>query len=392
MMGPNTEEKPVITVSPQMAPFLREVEATPHGADNFEVLLRSEQPFEEFLASLRVALFPWSNDLNEDEEAYFELGGPAPSPWGHLLKIDNSTDFDRSLSWLVMLLVQAGAEGTLEPLRSPSRLWSDHDAYGNSPDQVVGTIDLIADISAGPGLSKIVTVTPERTQAVVAWLTRWCLTGPDKAISRRIGCSVGEYDVPDGFGAAEIEALLQRSTQSLHTYFGTGLHVVGPSSFRSAVLSPYRGSLAVTQGWSRAVQPGWPGGVADLTEALTALTPHAAQGRITRSRSPIDRHSGGTGAWPGRRGGVEWSSRDMRPGTDTGQISDVFGVMLLGPEQWARLPQLDPDRWDVRPFGESTLLVHREPELWFGETQPQSQELDRSRIELDPVLVPPTPG
>ncbi len=380
----------MITVSPEMTSFLREVEATPHGVDNFEVVLRTEQPFEQFLVSLSAAQFPWSDELNEDEGAYFELGGPAPSPWGHLLKVDNSTDFDRSLSWLVVLLERAGADGTLEPFRTPARIWSDHDAYGNSPDQIVGTVDLRADVIPGPGNMKYVTVTPERIQAVMAWIARWCLAGQDEVISRRIGCSVGDYDVPNSLHASAIEALLQRSTQALHTYFGIGLHVVSATGFRSAVFSPYRGSLAVTRGWSPAARPGWPRAVAEVTEALTELAPHAAQGRITRSRSPIDRHSGGTGSWPGRSGGNEWASRDIRPGTDTGQISDVFGVMLLGPGQAAPLPTLDPSRWEVRPVGECMLLTQRDPGLYFRELQPQTEELDRSRIELAAILVPPT--
>ncbi|BEP12732.1 hypothetical protein acdb102_10430 [Acidothermaceae bacterium B102] len=388
-MGRQHRGGAVITVSPQMSPYLREVEAMPYGVDTFEVIVRTDQSFKDVVAALQPVYDEWADEASADDAGYHELNGPAPSPWGHLFRVANSDHFDRSLSWVVALLTRAGVDGTLEPFRAPDRLWSDHDEHGNSPDQVVATIDLRADVSAGPGLLKLVTVEPERTVAIISWMTRWCLEGQTDIISRRIDTSACRYEVPAEIDDDAITSLLIRSSIPFRRFhaFAFGLHVVSATGFRSALISGYRGRLALTQGWSPDVSPGWPNPVAALTTALVELAPQVAYGQISRSRSPIDRHSGTTGFWPGRDG----NTNDPRPGTDTDQLTDVFGVQLLGAGQAASLPALDATRWEVRTMEDCLMVSHREPSLWFSDVRPDAGELVQTRQEFESLLTPLPP-
>ncbi len=131
---------------------------------------------------------------------------------------------------------------------------------------------------------------------------------------------------------------------------------------------------------------------AEARELLTVLAPHLNSAFAANS----DDLKGSTvnllePAW---KGVMAVPTRDLATLAllDGRLLIDAFGVVHLGPDSAGWTPPPDGP-YGVEPVGDGRLLVHRQPEAWFGAQRgsapPERQVLAEAREALRPVLATP---
>jgi hypothetical protein len=158
-----------------------------------------------------------------------------------------------------------------------------------------------------------------------------------------------------------------------------------PSTFRLMRLGLSTGDVSLVEGGAALAAGSWQPAYEALLEQLRSAAEWAAYGFIKRGRDP--RHvlySSLTYDWVPA---LHYGSHNLSNSVYEDVLApDVFGAQLLGRGYAGRLPN-EPDWERVGLAGDATLIVHRDPEAWFGRPLPPITPEDC--IARDPSF--PTP-
>jgi hypothetical protein len=158
-----------------------------------------------------------------------------------------------------------------------------------------------------------------------------------------------------------------------------------PSVFRLMRIGLGTGDISLVEGGAALAEGSWQGPYEALLEQLRSAPRWAAYGFIKRGRRPKDvLYSSLTYDW---LPALHYGSYNLGNSVYEDILApDAFGAQLLGSGYAGRIPT-DPD-WTQENLGDgATLVVHRDPEAWYGRPLPPITPDDC--IARDPAY--PTP-
>jgi hypothetical protein len=157
------------------------------------------------------------------------------------------------------------------------------------------------------------------------------------------------------------------------------------SVFRLLKVGLGTGDISLVEGGAALADGAWEQPYEALLEQLRSAATWAVYGYIKRGRRPLAvLHSALTYDWVPA---LHFGSYNLTNNVYEDVLApDAFGVQLLGQGYAGRIPS-DPD-WEQDDLEDgATLVVHRDPEAWFGRPVPPVTSQDF--IALDPAY--PTP-
>jgi hypothetical protein len=157
------------------------------------------------------------------------------------------------------------------------------------------------------------------------------------------------------------------------------------SVFRLFKVGLGTGDISLVVGGAALAEGAWEEPYGALLEQLRSAATWAVYGYIKRGRRPLAvLHSSLTYDWVPA---LHYGSYNLTNNVYEDVLApDAFGAQLLGEGYAGRIPS-DPD-WEQVDLGNgATLVVHRDPEAWFGRPLPPATEKDF--IARDPAY--PTP-
>ena len=157
------------------------------------------------------------------------------------------------------------------------------------------------------------------------------------------------------------------------------------SVFRLMKVALGTGDISLVEGGAALADGGWEQPYEALLEQLRSADAWAVYGYIKRGRRPIDvLHSALTYDWVPA---LHYGSYNLTNNVYEDVLApDAFGVQLLGSGYERRIPS-DPEWEQLDLENRATLVVHRDPEAWFG--QPLPPVTPEDFIARDPAY--PTP-
>jgi len=158
-----------------------------------------------------------------------------------------------------------------------------------------------------------------------------------------------------------------------------------PSAFRLLKVAFTKGDISLVEGGAALAAGTWEQPYEALLEQLRSAAKWAAYGYVKRGRRPIDvLGSALTYDWVPA---LHYGSYNLSNTVYEDVLApDAFGAQLLGRGYAGRIPS-DPDWTEERLEEDATLVVHRDPEAWFGRPLPPVTPADF--IARDPSF--PTP-
>jgi hypothetical protein len=141
-----------------------------------------------------------------------------------------------------------------------------------------------------------------------------------------------------------------------------------PSAFRLMSLGLATGNISLVEGGAALAEGSWQAPYEALLEQLRSAANWAAYGFIKRGRRPKDvLYSSLTYDW---LPALHYGSYNLTNSVYEDVLApDAFGAQLFGSGYACRIPR-DPD-WTREDLGDSaTLVVHEDPEAWYGRPLP----------------------
>lgn len=157
------------------------------------------------------------------------------------------------------------------------------------------------------------------------------------------------------------------------------------SAFRLLKVGLGTGDISLVEGGAALAEGAWEAPYEALVDQLRSAATWAAYGYIKRGRRPLAvLHSALTYDWVPA---LHYGSYNLTNNVYEDVLApDAFGAQLLGQGYAGRIPS-DPDWEHVSLEEGATLVVHRDPEAWFGRPLPPVTPEDF--IARDPAY--PTP-
>lgn len=158
-----------------------------------------------------------------------------------------------------------------------------------------------------------------------------------------------------------------------------------PTVFRLLKVGLGAGDISLVEGGAALADGGWEQPYRALLEQLRSAATWAVYGYVKRGRRPLAvLHSALTYDWVPA---LHYGSHNLTNNVYEDVLApDAFGAQLLGQGYAGRIPS-DPDWEQVSLEDGATLVVHRDPEAWFGRPLPPVTPEDF--IARDPAY--PTP-
>ena len=146
-------------------------------------------------------------------------------------------------------------------------------------------------------------------------------------------------------------------------------------AFRLISIRPALGDVSLAEGGAKLTAGEWQPAYQALLDALRSASPWAAYGLIKRGCQPRAVGQSLTYDWvPATHYGSRYHTVDHTMYEDV-LAPDAFGAQLLGPGYVGRIP-IGADWQKVKLDDDAALLLHRDPEAWFGRPLPPIKHSD----------------